>query len=62
MEIVVGIAFAIVVVMLGAVFLGYDDIIKKAIDAKVEIARENRRAAEASLETARIAAHADIRQ
>lgn len=56
MEIAFGIALVIVVVMMAAAFLGYDDIIKKAIDANVEIARENRRAAEARAEEARIRA------
>ena len=56
MEIAFGIALVIVVVMMAAAFLGYDDIIKKAIDANVEIARENRRAAEARAEEARIKA------
>lgn len=60
MEIAFGIAAAIVVVMIAGVFLGIDDIIKKAIDAKIEIARENRRAADASLEETRIKARAHL--
>lgn len=56
MDIAIGIGAAVFIVLFGAHLFGFDDIIKKAIDAKVKVAEENRRTAEANLEAARLTA------
>lgn len=58
MEIAIGILIVIVGTMFAASLFGFDDLLKAAIEAKMKVAEETRRTAEANLEAARLAASA----
>lgn len=64
MEIALGIGIAVAIVALAVMFglyvFNFDNLIEKIWNKKTEIASDNRRTAEASLEEARIKANASV--